>query len=163
MEGVSADGAFGYDGASVAAVTWPEGHARSRNRGRPAGVCTRHFGPGLYRESFVQQCGSVQYRPSSKVGVGFPSATTLDALTAGSVIVLPFLRFEHDIPALQPPARQLPPEPRTRNEQGSAEDHTDDRVDSRILSTPRSGAAATHRRGTLPRVSGDGLTSSKGS
>src|SRR5690606_31922755 len=32
-----------------------------------------------------------------------------------------------------------------------------------ILSTPRSGAATTHRRGTLRRVSGDGLTSSKGS
>src|SRR5690606_31159624 len=32
-----------------------------------------------------------------------------------------------------------------------------------ILSTPRSGAAATGRRGTLRRVSGDGLISSKGS
>src|SRR5690554_6188328 len=97
MEGVSADGAFGYDGASVAAVTWPEGHARSRNRGRPAGVCTRHFGPGVDRLSLVTQWGSVQYRPASKVGVGFPSATTLDALTAGSVIrpPIPPVRTRH--------------------------------------------------------------------
>src|SRR5690606_4181843 len=72
-----------------------------RNRGRPAGVCTRHFGPGLYRLSLVTQWGSVQYRPSSKVGVGFPSATTLDALTAGSGMAPPKISVMEDLTELR--------------------------------------------------------------
>src|SRR5690606_21843674 len=51
-------------------------------------VWTLHAGPGLYRLSLVTQWGSVQYRPSSKVGVGFPSGMIREARTAGSSIGL---------------------------------------------------------------------------